>query len=57
MHATKNVQSLLREAKQEMLIDAIDFIQIQVSGDDLTMKLTQKKDSIFMENRISRRAG
>jgi hypothetical protein len=37
------VQSLLREAKREMLIDPNELDQIQVGGDDLTVKHTQKK--------------
>ena len=40
---TQNVQSLLREAKREMLIDPNELDQIQVGGDDLTVKHTQKK--------------
>lgn len=35
---TQNVQSLLREAKREMIIDLHELDQIQVGGDDLTMK-------------------
>lgn len=44
---TQNVQSLLREAKREMLIDPNELDQIQVGGDDLTVKHTQKKSFNF----------
>ena len=40
---TFNVQSLLREAKREMLYDGADLDQIYVGGDDVTIKKTKKK--------------
>lgn len=40
---TQNVQSLLREAKREMLGDGADLDQIYVGGDDVTLKNTKKK--------------
>lgn len=40
---TQNVQSLLREAKREMLCDGADLDQIYVGGDDVTIKNTKKK--------------
>ena len=33
---TQNVQSLLREAKREMVVEKPDLDMIQVGGDDLT---------------------
>lgn len=40
---TQNVQSLLREAKREMLYDGADLDQIYVGGDDVTIRNTKKK--------------
>ena len=40
---TQNVQNLLREAKREMVIDANGDDQIQVGGNDLTMRKNKGK--------------
>jgi hypothetical protein len=46
MH-TQNVQSLLREAKREMVLDPDLIEQIQVGGDDLTGKNQRNKKFNF----------